>query len=360
VLITGIGVLASGAIGNDAFANYVGSAAGDPASHNGPIEDGQLADLIHARRTRRMSAYVKLILAASTLAMRDAGVEEESGFAESCHAMLGSTHGASDYCFRYYSQIVAQGIDAANPMLFAEGVPNVGSAHLSMALGIKGSCQSIIGTRTAGLDALGLAAMRIASGQWDRAVVGAGEEYSEVVARAYGSCGVLPATAASNGPQLSSGATVFVLESADAAERRGARAYAQIEDWISTASLGADQIDTKILGDMAARLGPAEQALTTLCASRMDRIEQRVITAAVSESLVVSSLCDHLAEMFSATALSCLAGALLNGKLIAAGSIDDSNSSYNAATGDEDLDDHFILTTADWTGLVSAVRLSRR
>src|SRR3954447_8090144 len=75
-------------------------------------------------------------------------------------------------------------------MLFAEGVPNAGAAQLSLMLGIKGACQTIIGTRTSGLDALNLAAARIATGAWDRAIVGAGEEYVEVIERAYQHCGL--------------------------------------------------------------------------------------------------------------------------------------------------------------------------
>src|SRR3569623_2131695 len=70
-------------------------------------------------------------------------------------------------------------------MLFAEGVPNAGAAHLSLMLGLKGPCQTIIGTRTAGLDALHLAVTRIAAGECDRAIVSAAEVYSPLVNAAY-------------------------------------------------------------------------------------------------------------------------------------------------------------------------------
>jgi len=73
-----------------------------------------------------------------------------------------SAHGSANYSVAYYSEIIKQGLVGANPMLFAEGVPNASSAHLSLMLGVKGACQTIIGTRTAGLDALRLAALRIA------------------------------------------------------------------------------------------------------------------------------------------------------------------------------------------------------
>ena len=127
-----------------------------------------------------MSDYVKLTLAAAALACRDAGIEDMPAFAEDCAAVLGSTHGSSNYSCAYYSQIVKEGIGAANPMLFAEAVPNAGAAQLSLMLALKGACQTVIGTRTAGLDAIALAAARIRSGAWDRAIVGAGEEFCEI------------------------------------------------------------------------------------------------------------------------------------------------------------------------------------
>src|SRR6185295_11790100 len=103
-----------------------------------------------------------------------------AAFAQSCSAILGSAHGSANYSVAYYGEIIKQGLVGANPMLFAEGVPNASSAHLSLMLGVKGACQTLIGTRTAALDALRLASLRIASGAWERAVVGASEEHSDI------------------------------------------------------------------------------------------------------------------------------------------------------------------------------------
>jgi 3-oxoacyl-[acyl-carrier-protein] synthase II len=122
-----------------------------------------------------MSEYVKLTLAATALALADAKVDPAAGgFADSCSVILGSTHGSADFSATYYREIVCQGFIGANPVLFAEGVPNAAAAHLSLMLGLKGACQTVIGSRTSGLDALHLAAARIRSGEWDRAIVGAG------------------------------------------------------------------------------------------------------------------------------------------------------------------------------------------
>jgi len=57
-------------------------------------------------------------------------------------------------------------------------------------LSLKGGCQTMVGTRTAGMEALSLAAAHIASGEWDTALVGAAEEYDPVTNGAYAACGL--------------------------------------------------------------------------------------------------------------------------------------------------------------------------
>jgi 3-oxoacyl-[acyl-carrier-protein] synthase II len=172
-----------------------------------------------------MSQYVKLSLAAAMLCLRDAGIETPATCSENCAAVLGTTHGSTNYCEQYYGQIVREGIAAANPMLFAEGVPNAAAAHLSLMLSLRGPCQTVIGTRTAGLDALRLAAARIATGEWQRAIVGAAEEFSPTVNAAHARWrrgGRDPSVAGA-------GAVTLLLETRSAMESRGGRSRGRID-----------------------------------------------------------------------------------------------------------------------------------
>src|SRR5690606_1406844 len=117
-----------------------------------PAEDLYLP-LLDARKARRLSVYARLTVAAAVMALRDAGVEDgeaRAAFCNDCEAALGTAHGSPGYAEAYYREIVESGPEAANPMLFAEGVPNAGAAQLSIALGVRGACQTILGTRTAG------------------------------------------------------------------------------------------------------------------------------------------------------------------------------------------------------------------
>ena len=182
--------------------------------------DADLLPLLNARRVRRLSPYVKLTLAATALALGDAGFTDEYPVSPDTAVLLGTTHGGTAYAVEYYRGVVDGGYAAANPMLFAEGVPNAAAAHVSLAHGLTGACQTIIGSNTSGLDALRLAALRIANGDWDRAVVGAAEEQSDVVDAAYRHAGHPVTTAA--------GSVALILESRRSVDARGGRARGTI------------------------------------------------------------------------------------------------------------------------------------
>jgi 3-oxoacyl-(acyl-carrier-protein) synthase len=173
----------------------------------------ELEQHLDPRKARRLSLYVKLMLAASSLAVKNSNLP--AGSLEHASAILGTTHGSPTYSYEYYQQIVREGVAAANPMLFAEGVPNAGAAHVSLTFGIKGGCRTIIGTRSAGLDALRIAILRIANGDVPLAVVGAAEEAHTIIDQAYQACDP-------SAPPSISAAVALILETRDAALHRGA------------------------------------------------------------------------------------------------------------------------------------------
>ncbi|MDB5296037.1 MAG: putative 3-oxoacyl-[acyl-carrier-protein] synthase, partial [Phycisphaerales bacterium] len=223
VLITGVGVILPGAVGNEAFLSLLSSPPSGPRGDSGPIPDDAIAHLLNARRVRRMSAYVKLMLAAAATTFADAGVTDLPAFGATTAAVLGTAHGGVAFSGDYYRQVVDEGIAAANPILFGEGVPNAAAAHVSLTMSIKGACQTILGSRTAGLDALGLAAMRVAQGDWDRVLVGAGEEYGAIVTDCYRRCLRADGDEAGGGNgggglATGCGAVALLLESRDSVE----------------------------------------------------------------------------------------------------------------------------------------------
>ncbi|MEX0746280.1 MAG: beta-ketoacyl-[acyl-carrier-protein] synthase family protein [Phycisphaeraceae bacterium] len=366
-VITGIGVMLPGAIGREALTRRVADAAERPAAQPlAGIDAAAVRDLLQTPHARRMSDYVKLALCSAQLACRDAGLLDGSAnFGERDAALAGSAHGSVGYCAEYYRQIVEQGIEAANPMLFAEGVPNAAAAHLSLMFGLTGPCQTLIGSRTAGLDALHLAALRIEQGQWGRALVCAAEETSDVLREAYRHCGLHAADEAPGTPfdpdhgfVLGSGAVTLMLESRPIAEARHANVYGVIE---STATGLHPVKDMRGLvarwQQVLSKLGSPQRIISSANSTWIGRAEALAI-AAGGRNATVSSMYGHFGELFSAGPLAAIATGLLTAKLPRLDGGLPAGTALNAATGDESADDFAVLCT-DFTGGMSAVRVHR-
>jgi 3-oxoacyl-[acyl-carrier-protein] synthase II len=359
VLITGVGVIVPGAVGNEAFVSRLSQAT---PLQRGTIREEEYIHLLNARRVRRMSEQVKLTLAATAVACQDADITDVAAFAETCGAVLGSTHGSTNYSLTYYGEIVKQGLVGANPMLFAEGVPNACSAHLSLMLAVKGACQTIIGMRTAGLDALRLAALRIAGGDWDQAIVAAAEEDNELIHAAYGHCGTYasagepsPAFGAERGFVAGSAAVALILESRESlAGRGGGRARGRVLEGASSRRRSPDL--TAAAREVLRQLGGARHVISSANGTWVDRAELAAIRRE-SAGAVVSSPYGLAPETFSCGPLIGIAGTLLTRRMIplAGGGLADVKD-VSAATGGDAVDSVVALCT-DYTGAVSGIRV---
>jgi len=226
-------------------------------------------------------------------------------------------------------------------------------------LGIKGACQTIIGTRTAGLDALRLAALRIAEGSWERAVVGAAEEHSPVINDAYRHCGVYAGAGAApfaseGGFVTGAGAVTFILESRAAMEKRGGRPHGRVLTGATARPQSGDRPGA--VRKALARMGPLKYVLSSANGTWIDRAELAGLRRC-APGAIVSTAYGHVAESFSAAPLIALAGAMLLKKMIrlrgnGLAGID----GLAAAAGDERPDEVTALCT-DYAGAVSALRI---
>jgi len=279
-------------------------------------------------------------------------------FSADAAAILGTMHGSVAFSETYYQQIVGEGISAANPALFAEGVPSVGAAHLSMMLGVKGPCQAIIGSRTAGLDALWLAAQRIAAGEWERAFVGAGEEYSPLVNAAYEHAGVrAPSGSNRRGFATGSGAVTLVLESRASVQGRSGRVYGTVQGGAARCSQGLDgRGGAEAVRGVWKAIGSPRHLIGSGNGTWIDLVERRGLgLIRGGQEPFVSSMYGHIPELFSAGALAAIAAVVLSGRLPASIGLRRSDRGQ-AATGTGTVTSVGVLC-CDYAGPVSAVRV---
>lgn len=296
VWITGYGLMLPGISNVSTLLGKLLETSGVVAGRGATVSDDQFAQVLNVRRVRRMSMYVKLMLSSVALAIKHSGLEGDAARLELASAMLASTHGSPGFCADYYSQIVREGVLGANPVLFAEGVPNAGAAHVSTNFGIKGACQTIIGSRTAGIDALGLAAMRIQTGASDIVVVGAAEETHSCVDRAYQHCGFGKESGEGSGFFLTPGSVSLILESSISAAARGVKPLAKVGKYAAVSgvnsALNSPQRVLKLIGARGTVLGSGNSTW-------IDRAEavgaQRMPGVELTESLH-----DRVGDLFSA------------------------------------------------------------
>ena len=177
------------------------------------LDDGALEGLDDTRAVRRLARFSRLVRAAGILAVRDAGLEDAE--VRACAGFVGTRFGALEYTIDFYQELIRDGLGAGNPLYFAESVPNIGSAQLSLGLGLEGLTLSVGGTVIAGIEAMHLARRHLQTGQSERAIVVAAEETHPMVRKILHDLG--------HGTEQPSaeGAIAFVLERASSLRDRG-------------------------------------------------------------------------------------------------------------------------------------------
>ena len=223
------------------------------------LDDAALEGLDDPRAVRRLARFSRLVRAVARLAVERAGLDE-SGI-RSSSAFVGTRFGAAEYTLDYYQELIREGLGAGNPLHFAESVPNIGSAQLSLGLGVEGFTLSTSGTRFAGLEAMHLARRHLASGQADRAIVVAAEETHPMVRS------VLRRLRLLDDRPSAEGAVGFVLERRAAAESRGAGILAELT---STSIAWPERTGWRSAGEVLRSLMVVEQPGLRVCGADLN------------------------------------------------------------------------------------------
>ncbi|MCU0253550.1 MAG: hypothetical protein MUE47_03320, partial [Acidobacteria bacterium] len=194
--------------------------------------------------------------------------------------------------------------EQASPFRFAESVANAPTAQVALALGITGANVTLTLREASPLAAIAGAAREIALGRADWALAGAVEEMSPLLhatldrfralARPHGDEreAARPLDARRDGFVAAEGATVLLLESAEHATSRGARARARVRGAIQATDptappaswgCGVDELAEALAAGLARhRVLPEEIGLIVSGASgarRGDLLEGQVLRA---------------------------------------------------------------------------------
>jgi 3-oxoacyl-[acyl-carrier-protein] synthase II len=241
VAITGIGIVAPGAVGIEGFRTMLDGARsgiapvdrfdtqGFCAYMAGLVRDFNARDYIAPMKMRRMNALSRYAVSAARLALGDAGVRpsSESGVA------IGTAFGPVQTSVDYMQEYVSRGPALAPPQLFAESVANAPGSHIAIELDLRGFNLTITQRESSLLAAAMYASSQIVKGTVPSAIIGGVEEVNEMVFSVLDRVGALahaagdldermrPFDARRNGMSIGEGSAMFIAERAPSKQPYG-------------------------------------------------------------------------------------------------------------------------------------------
>ncbi|HVM95889.1 MAG TPA: beta-ketoacyl-[acyl-carrier-protein] synthase family protein [Candidatus Acidoferrales bacterium] len=311
-----------------------------PCQIGGEVRDRSYEELLDPRDLRNSIHASQLALAASELALRDARwsdtVVTSDRFGVSIGTALAGWHEAQ----QQHAVLLERGVRRVNPFITNAAPHHAPAAEVASRVGARGMQTTFATGCAAGLQAIGHAAAMIASGELDACLAGGTESpLTPLVIAGMGRTQELssrnqdpthasrPFDQGHDGIVLSEGSCVFLLESAESAQRRGAEAYVEVlGSTTSCDAAGLYQLDpsgvvaAQSLCRLLERVGLQAGDVDYVCAHAnsapaFDRKETVVIKRAFGEfaaRLPISSIKAIIGHPFGAagafqTAASCLA-----------------------------------------------------
>ena len=258
-----MGVVSPNGIGREAFcrATLAGKsgvgriasfdAAGQPVQIAGEVRDFDELAWVQPHERKHVSRVIPLALAASTEALRDAGLDpEQMSIAEKRDfgVVLGTGGGAQDFSEEQYRLWHSGQIKHVSLFSIPSGTMGTQSSEISLRFGFRGMSHVVTSGCTSSTDALGYALRHLQAGVHSSILVGGVDApIKPGIMKGYMLLRALtakwndaperasrPFSADRDGFVLSEGAWMFVLENYEHARARGARIYAELAGWGST------------------------------------------------------------------------------------------------------------------------------
>jgi 3-oxoacyl-[acyl-carrier-protein] synthase II len=252
IVVTGMGVLAPNGVGTDLFwentLNGVSGiseieridAAGLDNKFGGEIKDFHFSDFCAEPAGQDLGRGTQFAIAASTMALGDAGFDPSEQSGPRVGLYLGTTMGESQIAEDFIDESLATGRPRKTHLTYYRS--NMIPAMTSARLGLTGPSGLIPTACAAGNYAIGYAVDIIRQGRADIMLAGGVDPWSAIAYQGFNSMFAIspdvcrPFDQNRKGILISEGAAVLVLEREKDARRRGARIYAEIAGY----GIGAD------------------------------------------------------------------------------------------------------------------------
>ena len=256
VVVTGLGLISP--VGNDVAAGWENLLAGrsgigritrfDAAAYSsqiaGEVRGFDVTQWMPAKEARHFDTFIHYGIAASTQAVRDAGITADTVNPERVGVIVGSGIGGLPMIEDNHAELVNRGPRRVSPYYVPGSIVNLVSGQVSIMHGFQGPNYAVVSACTTGLHSIGDAGRLIEYGDADVMIAGGAEATVSPLgiagfcsARAMSTRNDDPTTASRpwdrdrDGFVLGEGSGVLVLEEYEHARRRGARIYGELSGY---------------------------------------------------------------------------------------------------------------------------------
>ena len=249
VAVTGVGIVSPIGVGRDAFWSALCAGRSGIVPVEGlareaglphiaaPVGEFPAKALISSPQFRRMDRMSRMAVAASRLALNDAGLNAHDVGGEDTGVVFGTSLGDLSDSMAHLDRIFTRGPAAASPMVFPNLVLNAPAGYVAMEYGCTGVNFTVAQHEVSGEHAIALGCDVVRSGRAKLVLAGGGDELTPILVNAYGRARALAAQRGGrewaspydrerSGIVLGEGAAMLALEPLAVARARGAPVYA--------------------------------------------------------------------------------------------------------------------------------------
>jgi 3-oxoacyl-[acyl-carrier-protein] synthase II len=215
-----------------------------PTRIAGEVRHFDPLNFVDKKDARRLDPYLQYAIAASVLAVQDAGLDTGKIDSTRFGVLIGSAIGGIQTLLESHKALLDRGPDRVSPFFIPMLIINMASGLVSMRFGAKGPNSSVVTACATGNHAIGDAFKIIQRGDADVMIAG-GAEATIIPLTIAGFCAVKAMTTRNDEPEKASrpfdaerdgfvcgeGAGILVLEWREHALRRDARIYAEVRGY---------------------------------------------------------------------------------------------------------------------------------
>ncbi len=260
VVVTGLGALTP--VGNDVPTTWRALVEGrsgikritrfDPSPFKtqiaGEVKGFEPREHFNRKEARRLDRFVQFAVVATRQALEDAKLTINADNAERVGVIIGSAVGGIETLLTAFEKLQARGPRRLSPFFLPMMLSDTAPGQVVISCGAKGPNMAIVSACATSSNAIGEAAAMIRRGDADAIISGGSEApLVPITLAGFNVMGILstrndeperacrPFDATRDGPAMSEGASILILESLEHATERGAKIYGEIIGYGATA-----------------------------------------------------------------------------------------------------------------------------